>query len=179
VPITVHEGLSDWAPTLGRERFPNPAMLHVLSHPFEQMAACAGLVLTGVLERHPALRVVFLESGAGWLPYWLYRLDEHWETWRPLLPAVHRRPSETVRRQCMISTEPGEELVTAVIEHVGEDNVVWASDYPHPDATFPGAVRKTLAAMTGLAPAVRSKVLATNAARLYGLRLPATPAMSA
>src|SRR5919197_1432380 len=56
VPITVHEGLSDGIPTLGRDRFENPAMLHVLSHPFEQMAACAGLILTGVLERHPTLR---------------------------------------------------------------------------------------------------------------------------
>ena len=47
--------LSDWMPTLGRERFDNPAMLHVLSHPFEQMSACAGLILTGVLDRHPTL----------------------------------------------------------------------------------------------------------------------------
>ena len=52
-------------------------MLHVLSHPFEQMAACAGLILTGVLERHPSLRVAFLESGSAWLPYWLHRLDAH------------------------------------------------------------------------------------------------------
>src|SRR4029450_12674337 len=48
VPVTVHEGISDWVPTLGRDRFDNPAMLHVVSHPFEQMAACAGLVLSGL-----------------------------------------------------------------------------------------------------------------------------------
>src|SRR5205823_3891578 len=77
VPVTVHEGLSDGIPTLGRDRFENPAMLHVLSHPFEQMAACAGLILTGVLERHPTLRVAFLESGSAWLPYWLDRMDGH------------------------------------------------------------------------------------------------------
>src|SRR5262249_11121844 len=137
VPITVHDGLSDWAPPLGRERFPNPAMLHVLSHPFEQMAACAGLVLSGVLERHPALRVAFLESGAGWLPYWLHRLDEHWETWRALLPDVHRPPSEIVRRQCVISTEPGEELVAAVVEDVGGGDVGWGARRPPPPARAP------------------------------------------
>jgi len=169
VPVTVHEGLSDVAPTLGRERFENPAMLHVLSHPFEQMAACAGLVLGGVLERHPTLKVAFLESGAAWLPYWLHRLDEHWETWGHLLPAVRTRPSEYFRRQCMISTEPGEEAIDAVVAHVGDDNVVWASDYPHPDATFPGAVTKTLAAMGGVGAAARRKILGDNAARLYGL----------
>jgi predicted TIM-barrel fold metal-dependent hydrolase len=169
VPLTVHEGLSDVAPTLGRERLENPAMLHVLSHPFEQMAACAGLILHGVLERHPALRVAFLESGSGWLPYWLHRLDEHSETWRAILPPLTLQPSEYFRRQCTISTEPGEEMVAAVVEHVGADRVVWASDYPHPDATFPGAVTKTLAAMGGLDRAARAKVLAENAARLYGI----------
>jgi predicted TIM-barrel fold metal-dependent hydrolase len=99
VPVTVHEGLSDVVPTLGRERFENPAMLHVVCHPFEQMAACAGLVLSGVLERHPTLKVVFLESGAAWLPYWLHRLDEHCETWGHLLPGLTMKPSEYFRRQ--------------------------------------------------------------------------------
>ncbi len=169
VPVTIHEGLSDWAPTLGRERVENPALLHVLSHPFEQMAACLGLVMGGVLERHPRLKVAFLESGAGWLPYWLHRMDEHWETWRRVLPELPRKPSEYVLRQCTISTEPGEEMIDAVVTHVGKDNVVWASDYPHPDATFPGAVTKTLDAMGRLTARARAKVLGENAARLYGL----------
>jgi len=144
VPVAVHEGLSDSMPTLGRERFDNAAIRHVLSHPFEQMAACAGFVLTGVLDRHPALRVVFLESGCGWLPYWLERMDEHRETWGALLPLARQPPSEVFRRQCMISMDPGEAMVEAVVRHVGDEVIVWASDYPHPDATFPGAVTKTL-----------------------------------
>jgi predicted TIM-barrel fold metal-dependent hydrolase len=73
----------------------------------------------------------------------------------------------------VISTEPGEDMVAAVVEHVGADNVVWASDYPHPDATFPGAVTKTLAAMGALDGAARGKILADNAARLYGITAPA------
>src|SRR5262245_5058205 len=138
------------------------------------MAACVGLVMGGVLERHPRLKVAFLESGAGWLPYWLHRMDEHWETWRRVLPDLPQKPSAYVLRQCTISTEPGEEMIDAVVAHVGEDNVVWASDYPHPDATFPGAVTKTLDAMRTLSPRVRAKVLAENAARLYGLALRAS-----
>ncbi len=176
VPVTVHEGLSDCAPTLGRDRFENPAMLHVLSHPFEQMAACAGLILAGTLERHPTLRVAFLESGAGWLPYWLHRLDEHCETWGHLLPGLRMKPSEYFRRQCVVSTEPGEDVVDAVVHHVGEDSIIWASDYPHPDATFPGALTKTLAAMESLSDVARRKILASNAARLYGLSIPAPAA---
>jgi predicted TIM-barrel fold metal-dependent hydrolase len=173
VPVTVHEGLSDTLPTLGRERFENPAILHVLSHPFEQMAACAGLIMTGVLDRHPRLRVAFLESGSGWLPYWLGRLDAHWETWRRLLPAVRMKPSEYFRRQCVISTDPEERSVEAVLREVGDDHVMWASDYPHPDAHFPGAVEKSLATLAGAPQVTRHKVLAANAARFYGIALPA------
>ncbi len=169
VPICVHEGISDTLPTLGRDRFENAAMLHVLSHPFEQMAACAGLILAGVLERHPSLRFAFLESGSGWLPFWLNRLDSHWETWRKLLPAVHVKPSELFARQCFISFEPDDEVVEAVVNLVGDDCVVWASDYPHPDSHFPGAVTKTLETLANVTPAAREKILGTNAARLYGL----------
>jgi predicted TIM-barrel fold metal-dependent hydrolase len=173
VPITVHEGLSDHLPTLGRERFENPAILHVLSHPFEQMTAAAGLLMTGVLDRHPDLRVAFLESGAAWLPYWLGRLDSHWETWRAFFPAVRLKPSEYFRRQCVISTDPEEAALELVVGAAGDDNIVWASDYPHPDAHFPGAVRKTLESMRGLPEGSRQKILATNATRFYGLRPPA------
>ncbi|HJQ83185.1 MAG TPA: amidohydrolase family protein, partial [Candidatus Binatia bacterium] len=129
VPVTVHEGLSDGIPTLGRERFENPAMLHVLSHPFEQMAACAGLILTGVLDRHPTLKLAFLESGCAWLPYWLERMDGHLETWGKLLPAVRMKPSEYFARQCVISTDPedGSGAVEMVARLAGDDCLVWAS----------------------------------------------------
>ena len=169
VPVTVHEGLSDGIPTLGRDRFENPAMLHVLSHPFEQMAACAGLVMNGVLDRHPGLRVAFLESGSAWLPYWLDRMDGHFETWGKLLPALRMKPSEYFKRQCMISTDPEDGAIDAVLRLVGEDHVVWASDYPHPDAHFPGAVDESLEKMAGVPEAARRKIFATNAERLYGL----------
>jgi len=172
VPVTVHEGLSDSAPTLGRERLPQPAILHVLSHPFEQMSACAGLILTGVLDRHPTLKLAFLESGSGWLPYWLERMDSHWDTWRELLPALRMKPSEYFRRQCVISTEPDDEVVDTVVQHVGDDYIVWASDYPHPDAHFPGAVTKTLESLANVPAASQKKILATNAMRLYGIQLP-------
>jgi len=172
VPVTIHEGLTDTLPTLGRDRFENPVMQHVLSHPFEQMAACAGLILGGVLERHPGLKVAFLESGAGWLPYWLGRLDSHQETWGTLLPPLPMKPSEYFRRQCVISTDPEDETTAPVVHALGGDCVVWSSDYPHPDSVFPGAVTKSLASMASLPEEARRKVFATNAARLYGIDAP-------
>lgn len=175
VPVTVHEGVSDSLPTLGRERTSNPAVLHLMSHPFEQMAACAGLVLGGVLERHPKLRFVFLESGSGWLPYWLNRMDGHFETWGAHLRALKCKPSEYFLRQCCISMDPEDAVAPSVIAQLGDDNLVWASDYPHIDSPFPGAVKQTLEVLAKVPEASRLKVLGSNALRLYGIQAPPGP----
>ena len=99
-----------------------------------------------------------------------------WSGWTALGHVARRaarrsrmKPSEYFRRQCMISTEPDDEVVDTVVTHVGDDYVIWASDYPHPDAHFPGAVTKTLESMASVPEDSRRKILATNAARLYGL----------
>jgi predicted TIM-barrel fold metal-dependent hydrolase len=107
----------------------------------EQMAAMASLVLDGAFERHPALKVVFLESGTGWLPYWLARLDDH-VSWMAdsETAGLSLTASEYFARQCAISTDPDDPLVGRTIESIGADHVVWASDFPHPDAEYPGAV---------------------------------------
>jgi predicted TIM-barrel fold metal-dependent hydrolase len=133
--LSVHEGLGLRGPTIGVDRFAGFTARHLLSHPMEQMAAMASLVLDGALARHPDLRVAFLESGTGWLPYWLHRLDEH-QAW---MDPGAERASALFARQCVISTEADDALTGLVLDRVGADHVVWASDFPHPDALFPGA----------------------------------------
>ena len=133
--LSVHEGLGLRGPTIGADRFTGFTARHLLSHPMEQMAAMASLVLDGALARHPDLRVAFLESGTGWLPYWLHRLDEHQE-W---MDGDAVRATALFARQCVISTEADDALTGSVIDHVGADHVLWASDFPHPDALFPDA----------------------------------------
>jgi predicted TIM-barrel fold metal-dependent hydrolase len=169
VPIALHEGLSDTLPTLGRERSASPVLQHLMSHPFEQMSACASVLLEGVAERFPRLRFVFLESGSGWLPYWLERMDGHFETWRSQLPAIQHPPSELFRRQCFISADPDDAVAASVVDQLGDELLVWASDYPHTDAVFPGAVEQTLAHLSGLSEGVQRRILCDNAKRLYGL----------
>jgi uncharacterized protein len=133
--VSVHEGLGLQGPTIGSDRFTGFAARHALSHPMEQMAAMASLVLGGALERHPSLRVAFLESGTGWLPYWLARLDDHLEWLEP-----ERTPAtELFEQHCIISSEADDDCVGMVVDRVGPDYVVWASDFPHPDAVYPGA----------------------------------------
>jgi len=77
--VGIHEGHWSRLPTTGADRFNTRFALHACSHPMEQMMALLALIEGGVLERHPQLRIGFLESGCGWLPYWLWRLDEEYQ----------------------------------------------------------------------------------------------------
>jgi hypothetical protein len=171
VPIGVHEGSSVNVPTLGADRPFNPLILHAVSHAFEQMLACAQLIAFGVFERHPALRVVFLESSGGWAPFWLERLDEQAGSFGGFCPDLSQRPSEYFARQCAISFEVDERTLPALVPFVGAERIVWGSDYPHHDATFPGAVEALRRTIAPCPTAVQAKVLGLNARALY--RLPA------
>lgn len=167
LPVAIHEGTTRSNPTVAEDRYDDFFWLHMLSHPFEQQLACLDLIAGGVLDRFPKLRVVFLESGSAWAVHWLARMDEHYETWGYTLPSLQRKPSDVFRAQCFISTDPEEDAVAATVEYVGEDCVVWASDYPHPDAIFPGAPRATLA-NPRLSEQQKRKILVDNGRRLYG-----------
>jgi predicted TIM-barrel fold metal-dependent hydrolase len=170
--LAVHEGLGVRAPTIGRDVSETFAVRHAMSHPMEQMAAMASLMLEGALERHPGMRVAFLESGTGWLPYWLARLDGHAEWMRDTETAgLSLAPSEYFSRQCAISTDPDDPLAAWVVSQVGADHVVWASDFPHPDAMYPDAVTGFLkeSAEHGLGGADLDTVLWDAPLRFYRL----------
>ncbi|HEX6310228.1 MAG TPA: amidohydrolase family protein [Acidimicrobiia bacterium] len=170
--LSVHEGLGLRGPTIGRDVSEMFAVRHALSHPMEQMAAMASLLLEGALERHPSLRVAFLESGTGWLPYWLARLDGHDEWVHDTeTAALSLTPSEYFARQCVISTDPDDPLAAWVVTRVGADHVMWASDFPHPDALYPEAVTSFLRESDehGLGGDDLAAVLWDTPVRFYGL----------
>ena len=75
--VAIHEGTTLNVVQSGYDRFGDFAYRHACSHPHEQQIACLSFTCAGILERHPDLRVVFLESGCGWIAWWLERLDEH------------------------------------------------------------------------------------------------------
>jgi predicted TIM-barrel fold metal-dependent hydrolase len=170
--LAVHEGLGLRGPTIGADRFSAFGPRHAMSHPMEQMAAMASLVLDGALERHPLLRVAFLESGTGWLPYWLHRLDEHREWLADTECAgLSLSATEYFARQCVISSEAEDALAGSVIAAVGADHVLWASDFPHPDAVFPGSAGAFVANLDdhGTAAADIDAVLWSTPLDLYQL----------
>ena len=159
VPIGIHEGSSVTVPTLGSDRPFNPLVLHAVSHPFEGMLACAQLIAFGTLERHPGLRLLFLESSGGWAPFWLERLDEQVASFGGFCPDMALFPSEYFARQCAISFEVSERTLPALAPFLGAARIVWGSDYPHHDATFPGAVEAIRATVAPCPTATQAKVL--------------------
>jgi predicted TIM-barrel fold metal-dependent hydrolase len=169
VPIGIHEGSSVIIPTLGSDRPFNPLILHAASHSFEAMLACAQLIALGTFEHHPGLRCIFLESSGSWASFWLERLDEQAQSFGAFCPDLRLSPSEYFARQCAISFEVGERTLPALAPFIGADRMVWGSDYPHYDATFPGAVEAIRATVAPCPTAVQARVLGRNAQRLYRL----------
>ncbi len=122
-----------------------------------------------VFERFPKLKIVILESGAGWIGYWLDRLDGVYEaTFLGRRTALKHKPSDYFRRQCFISCDPDERTVPALMQLYGADRFFWASDYPHPDHT--GDYLQALEHMAGaLAPASRAALLGQNVRAAFGI----------
>jgi predicted TIM-barrel fold metal-dependent hydrolase len=136
-------------------------------NPMELMLAFASLAAGGVLERHPRLRCAFLEGTCGWLPWWLWRLDETWEKFGPGSEVqISARPSEYFFRQCYVATDADEKVLRHVVEAVGDDNIVVSTDYPHADGLFPDAINEFVH-LEGVGDKTKAKILWDNCARLY------------
>jgi predicted TIM-barrel fold metal-dependent hydrolase len=152
---------------------PNGSLIAIAAHnPVEVMLGFASLAGGGVLERHPKLRCAFLEGTCGWLPWWLWRMDETWEKFGPGTDAqLSALPSEYFRRQCFVGTEPDEKMLRHVVEEMGDQNIVFATDYPHRDGLFPEAVNSLLA-MEGVDDQSKARILWDNCSRLYAQAIP-------
>ncbi|HVQ75544.1 MAG TPA: amidohydrolase family protein, partial [Candidatus Binatia bacterium] len=128
----------------GVDLFPRFIQAHTVSHPFGQMRQLTSMIFEGVPERYPALRLAFLEAGAGWAPYWMERMDDEFDKRGAAeAPALRRRPSEYVRGgNIYFSCEADEWLLPQALKLVGEGQVVYASDYPHWDNSYPGSLEE-------------------------------------
>ena len=154
------------------DRFDSRLGVHAVTHPLGAMQAVFNFTVGGIWARFPELRVGFMEAGVGWLPFWLERLDEHWELMPEQAPAIDRAPSEYFKGKGFVTTEPDEKMVPYVFDNVGDDIVCYSSDYCHWDCAFPDSVR-LLEDRSDLTEAHKIPLFANNAAKLYGLSLPA------
>ncbi len=127
------------------------------------------LMGTGVLERFPGLKVVALEAGGGWLPHWVDKMDHWFEVVHYQVKHLSLKPSEYIRRQVWTSFDPDERTLPAVVQALGADRLIWATDFPHMDVTAPSLTAELYEHIASLDEAAREKVLGQNARELYGL----------
>jgi predicted TIM-barrel fold metal-dependent hydrolase len=169
IAVAIHEGTHVRLPTAGAERFSTRFALNASSHPLEQMLALLTLIEGGVLERHPGLRVAFLEAGCGWVPYWLWRLDNAYQFMAgEVAENVRLKPSEYFRRQCFVAIEPEEPGLPEVVRLLGPDNLLFGTDYPHADHGD-DIVDHVMSLRAVLSEELLCKLLWDNPARFYGL----------
>ena len=130
----------------------------------------AKMVYGGALERHPELRLVLAESGIGWLPYFVERMDATFHKHCAPFPddSISTLPSELVRRQVYATFEE-EPLGPQLIPLLPEDTFMWASDYPHPDSTWPDSGKAIEQSLSTLSESALRKVTGETCRRLYGL----------
>lgn len=166
--VGIHEGAHTFLPTAGADRFSTHFANIAASHPLEQMMAFLSLLEAGVLERHPGLRVAFLEAGSGWLPFWLWRLDGLWQQghWE-VRDQVRQAPSAYFRRQCYITVEPEEPGIEAVVASVGHGCLLYCTDFPHLDHDAAGLARALGILSERLTPELVRAILEENPRRFY------------
>ncbi|MEW6271848.1 MAG: amidohydrolase family protein, partial [Thermodesulfobacteriota bacterium] len=147
------------------------ALGQAVGNTVDMVVTMGRLLMGGVCERFPRLRFLFLESGGGWVPTQLERMDEQVKAFPLERRWLSLLPSEYFARQCWVSFEPGEWNLAACAERLGADRILWASDYPHPDIEFPGAARELRASIAPLTREQQRRVAGESAITAYKLPL--------
>ena len=168
LPVAVHAfGHSGWPITGGG--WPSYYIEDMMAHAQSCQSVLASMVLEGVFEKFPRLKLVLVEGGVGWLPSLTWRLDSIWEKSRLELPHLPLRPSDYIRRNVWLTSQPIEEptkrqQMLDVLDWIGWDRVLYASDYPHWDFDDPAQVLRV-----PLSNAQRQSFFIDNARHVYGI----------
>jgi uncharacterized protein len=136
------------------------------------------LILGGVFERHPRLRVVCVEADAGWVPHYMYRMDHAWNRhryWLPAGQALSKRPSEYFAEN-VYTTFQDDWVAFRTADLMNWHRLMWANDFPHSDSTWPDSQALLAEHAATLRPEQRQAILSGNAAALYGVDLAALAA---
>jgi predicted TIM-barrel fold metal-dependent hydrolase len=172
VPISQHVGASRYLMVDVKQEDPTPYKGIFQSLPPLFMAECmAGWMISGVLDRWPDLRIVLVEAGIGWIPYFLERLDTMQQThgWKTIPEhAIKENPSFYWHRN-MAATFEQDHLGMRLLDLLGIENLMWATDYPHPDSTWPNSRHVLEEHFADLPRDEVELIAAGNATRLYKL----------
>ena len=167
LPILIHGGTArpPWSPGTFDLRG-TWFLQHALGNPWSGMAAVGAMVGGGIFERFPTLRVAIVETAAGWLPSMLDRFDSHYVLSPQHVPHLKHFPSEVVKGgRYFHGIDTWERTLESVVQVVGEDVLLFATDWPHGDTAWPEAVQQVVE-WPGLSDSAKKKILGENAMRL-------------
>lgn len=167
--IGIH-GTRHWAHEWGAHKLSTFGEVHAFAFPAGIILNFTSVMCQGVPIRFPNLKMGFLEIGATWLPYYLDRLDEHWEKRaEEEMPLLKKKPSQVFRESSLkVSIEGKESLLRETIDFVGVEHLIYATDIPHWDGEFPENLVEMRAA-NNLTDKEKQAILYDNAAALFSL----------
>jgi uncharacterized protein len=169
LPICCHIGLNTQLESLAL-RDPTPQKGIFVPMVALSTAEPLGMwVLTGVLERFPELKVVFVEPGVGWVAWWLYIVDDLAARQGYEFPGLKKAPSEYFRQNIYVTFIDEPDVIKHAHDIIGIKNVLWSSDYPHPVTSWPRSQSIAEEVTKGVPAAERELILSGNAARVWNL----------
>ncbi len=171
MPISIHVHTNPFMRGMNKDymAIPGTAELYPTTNNLCMVEHVTLMMFGGVFMRHPKLKVVFAEGGIGWIPYLLNKMDQVFKIHKPYMRSqIKELPSETFKRQCFATFE--DDPAGVQLRHmIGVDTLMWASDYPHTNTTWPESKQVIESTFAGVSDSDRRKITCENAARLYGL----------
>ena len=167
-PLAIHAFGGDEA---GSEIFDQFICLHTTGHPFPVFRQLTAMIFGGIPELFPDLKLAYLEVGCGWIPYWIERMDEEWKKRGKVeAPLCKKKPSDYLRGgQIYYGCEPEEKMMSYVVGQIGSESLMYASDYPHWDMSWPDSA-VLLWRREDLSLEAKKNILEYNARRFYNLK---------
>ncbi len=167
LPITFHTFNGDWWWQRGEGKIFN-LYVGLACMDFPVRRSITEMMFAGVFDRHPKLKVTIIEFHAGWVPHWIW-LSDYWAYHRPPTPKIKLKPSEYFKRNMWVAFI--DDPVSVEVAHlIGEDRLMWSSDYPHVESLWPHSKKIVDKLFAGKSAALRQKITHDNAKKLYGFK---------
>jgi predicted TIM-barrel fold metal-dependent hydrolase len=144
--------------------------IHALLHHVGCAATMSNFMVSGILDRFPKLKIGLIESGAGWVPFWLEAMEHQLDEFRTAENrGLKLRPKEYFKRHFWVSFWFETYAPTKMLEEIGADKLMFETDFPHPTSLYPGVQEKLVKTLGGYDYETRKRILERNAVELYNL----------
>jgi predicted TIM-barrel fold metal-dependent hydrolase len=153
--------------------------IHALIHHVGCGATMSNLMVSGILDKYPNLKVGLIESGSGWVPFWLEAMEHQLDEFRTRQNrGLKMRPKEYFRKHFWVTFWFESYAPKHMLEEIGVDRVLFETDFPHPTSLYPGVQDKLVEVLGGYDYETRKRILQSNAADLYNLSFPTSSAQT-